>query len=118
MRNSQARSCPVFEVSRRGGFAHGVGEDFHRLQRRECFVRVFAAVAAGEGKAGEANDWVAMAVATPGGHSPCGACRQVLVEFAPALPILLVDSDRPDSPEGVRETDMAALLPGRFIFSK
>ena len=79
---------------------------------------VFAAVTAGEGKAGEANDWVAMAVATPGGHSPCGACRQVLVEFAPNLPILLVDSDRPDSPEGVRETDMATLLPGRFIFSK
>ena len=79
---------------------------------------VFAAVAAGEGKAGEANHWVAMAVATPGGHSPCGACRQVLVEFAPDLPILLVDSNRPDSPEGVRETDMATLLPGRFIFSK
>jgi hypothetical protein len=34
------------------------------------------------------------------------------------LPILLVDSDRPDSPEGVRETDMGTLLPGRFIFSK
>src|SRR4029078_10394135 len=79
---------------------------------------VFAAVAAGEGKAGEANHWVAMAVATPGGHSPCGACRQVIVEFSPALPILLVDSDRRDSPEGVCETDMAALLPGRFIFSK
>jgi len=79
---------------------------------------VVAAVAAGEGKAGAGNIWVAMAVATPGGHSPCGACRQVIVEFAPALPILLVDSDRPDSPEGVCETDMAALLPGRFIFSK
>ena len=79
---------------------------------------VFAAVAAGEGKAGATNNWAAMAVATPGGHSPCGACRQVLVEFAPDLPILLVDSDRPDSPEGVRETDMATLLPGRFVFSK
>lgn len=79
---------------------------------------VFAAVAAGEGKSGEANDWVAMAVATPGGHSPCGACRQVLVEFAPALPVLLVDSDRPDAAEGVRETDMAVLLPGRFVFEK
>ncbi len=72
---------------------------------------IFTAVAAGE-KSG----WVAMAVATPGGHSPCGACRQVLVEFAPDLPVLLVDSDRPTSPEGVRETDMKTLLPGRFIF--
>ena len=70
---------------------------------------VCSAIAAGE------NDWVAMAVATPGGHSPCGACRQVLVEFAPNLPILLVDSDHP---EKVHETDMLTLLPGRFIFSR
>ena len=77
---------------------------------------IFTAVAAGEGKAGKENDWVAMAVATPGGHSPCGACRQVLVEFAPELPILLVDSDRPNAADGVHETDMKTLLPGRFIF--
>jgi cytidine deaminase len=56
-----------------------------------------------------------MAVATPGGHSPCGACRQVIVEFAPNLPILLVDSDHPDK---VVETDMKILLPGRFVFSR
>jgi cytidine deaminase len=78
---------------------------------------VFNAVAAGEGKAGHDNNWVAMAVATPGGHSPCGACRQVLVEFAPELPILLVDSDRPDAEGGVHETDMKTLLPGRFILA-
>jgi cytidine deaminase len=70
---------------------------------------VCSAIAAGE------NQWLAMAVATPGGHSPCGACRQVLVEFAPNLPILLVDSDHPES---VYETDMQSLLPGRFIFSR
>ena len=79
---------------------------------------IVGAVAAGEGKTGAANDWVAMAVATPGGHSPCGACRQVLVEFAPELPILLVDSDRPDAADGVKETDMKTLLPGRFVFEK
>jgi cytidine deaminase len=71
-----------------------------------------SAVAAGE------KDWVAIAVATPGGHSPCGACRQVLVEFAPDMPVLLVDSDKPDSADGVHETNMATLLPGRFIFNK
>jgi cytidine deaminase len=71
-----------------------------------------SAVAAGE------KDWVAIAVATPGGHSPCGACRQVLVEFAPDLPVLLVDSDRPNSADGVVETNMQTLLPGRFIFNK
>jgi cytidine deaminase len=70
---------------------------------------VCSAIAAGE------KQWLAMAVATPGGHSPCGACRQVLVEFAPNLPILLVDSDHP---EKVIETDMQTLLPGRFVFSR
>ncbi len=70
---------------------------------------VCTAIAAGE------KQWLAMAVATPGGHSPCGACRQVLVEFAPNLPILLVDSDHP---EKVHETDMQTLLPGRFVFSR
>jgi cytidine deaminase len=79
---------------------------------------IFTAVAAGEGKTGKKNNWVAMAVATPGGHSPCGACRQVLVEFAPELPILLVDSDKPNAADGVHETDMKTLLPGRFIFDK
>jgi cytidine deaminase len=70
---------------------------------------VTSAIAAGE------KDWLAMAVATPGGHSPCGACRQVIVEFAPNLPILLVDSDHPDN---TVETDMTTLLPGRFVFSR
>ena len=70
---------------------------------------VTSAIAAGE------KDWLAMAVATPGGHSPCGACRQVIVEFAPNLPILLVDSDHPDR---IVETDMTTLLPGRFVFSR
>ena len=40
-------------------------------------VALFAAVAAGKGAP------VALAVATQDGASPCGACRQVLREFAP-----------------------------------
>jgi cytidine deaminase len=72
-------------------------------------VAIGTAVAAGEG------EFVAMAVATAGGHSPCGACRQVIVEFAPELPILLVDAD---DPAKVHETDMKTLLPGRFEFLK
>jgi cytidine deaminase len=70
---------------------------------------ICSAVAAGE------KEFVAKAIATPGGHTPCGACRQVIVEFAPDLPILLVDSDNPAK---VQETDMRTLLPGRFEFPK
>ncbi len=66
------------------------------------------AIAMGEKK------WVAIAVSTPGGFTPCGACRQVIAEFGPDIPVLIVDADKPDT---VRETDMETLLPGRFIFS-
>ena len=50
---------------------------------------VAAAVAAGE------HDFVRLAVVagSPGPVSPCGMCRQVLVEFAPALPVVSVARD-------------------------
>lgn len=68
-------------------------------------VAVGAAVAAGE------REFTAIAVASRGGVSPCGACRQVLAEFNPDLVIWMVDSLQP---EQVRETTLAVLLPGRF----
>lgn len=66
---------------------------------------VQAAVAAGQRKL------VALAVASQGGVTPCGACRQVLTEFADDLVVLLVDVDHPDC---VREVKLSALLPERF----
>ena len=55
----------------------------------------------------------ALAVATAGGHAPCGACRQVASEFCDDLLVLLIDADRPDR---VVEATLAELLPGRFVF--
>lgn len=55
----------------------------------------------------------ALAIATSGGHPPCGACRQFAAEFCDDLPILLIDSDQPDH---VSETNLRELLPGRFEF--
>jgi cytidine deaminase len=69
---------------------------------------VFAAIAAGQQK------FDRLAIATTGGATPCGACRQVLAEFAPELPILLVDIDRPGS---IVEVNLRDLLPGAFTFS-
>lgn len=70
---------------------------------------IFSAVAAGE------QQFARLAIASVGGVSPCGACRQVLAEFAPQLPILLVDVHRP---EQVAEVNLADLLPGRFVFDQ
>lgn len=66
---------------------------------------IFTAVAAGHA------NFVAIAVATEGGHSPCGACRQVLAEFCDQLAVLLVDASHPDT---IVETTLDELLPRRF----
>lgn len=55
----------------------------------------------------------ALAIATSGGHPPCGACRQFAAEFCEDLPILLIDCDQPDQ---VSESNLRVLLPGRFEF--
>jgi cytidine deaminase len=50
-------------------------------------VAIWKAVSEGE------TEFAAVAVATNIGGSPCGACRQVLAEFAPAMPVLIADLD-------------------------
>jgi cytidine deaminase len=70
---------------------------------------IFSAVAAGE------QQFARLAIASVGGVSPCGACRQVAAEFAPNLPVLLVDALQPDR---VAEVNLADLLPGRFVFGE
>ena len=56
------------------------------------------------------TDFEAIAIALEGGGAPCGACRQVLHEFAPNLLVLMAD------PEGNlrRETTLDQLLPDSF----
>lgn len=72
-----------------------------------CAERVAAgaAVAAGE------REFMAIAVASRGGVTPCGACRQFLAEFNPDLPIVMVDSL---DTTAVSDTTLDVLLPGRF----
>ena len=69
----------------------------------------FSAVAAGQRR------FELLAIASSGGVTPCGACRQVLAEFAPELPILLVDVDQPGQ---VVEVSLRDLLPGAFTFDR
>src|SRR5262245_42267846 len=66
---------------------------------------LFNAVAAGQ------RQFQLLVVATAGGGTPCGACRQVLAEFVPDLPILLVDVNQ--AKETV-EVNLRDLLPQAF----
>jgi cytidine deaminase len=61
-----------------------------------------------------ARSFSAMAIATEGGLAPCGACRQVMAEFAQDLLLLLVDANQP---EKVVEVHLNVLLPMRFDLS-
>jgi cytidine deaminase len=51
----------------------------------------------------------AIVVCTENAGSPCGACRQVLAEFAGDVPVWLVDADG-----NGRETTLHTLLPDHF----
>jgi cytidine deaminase len=68
-------------------------------------VAVGTAVAAGR------REFAAVAIASSNGCTPCGACRQVLAEFAPDLPVYLINVD---GGKTVTELSMTQLLPGRF----
>jgi len=74
-----------------------------------CAERVALFKALTEGK----KNFVAVAVVTrvPGGAMPCGACRQLLAEYAPAAVVWVADSA---APEKIREFGVAELLPGAF----
>ena len=65
---------------------------------------VFSAVSAGE------RDFVAIAVATHNGGSPCGSCRQVLSEFGLDIDVLQVD----DQGKLIQQNTLRNLLPGAF----
>lgn len=65
---------------------------------------VCSAVAAG------VRSYSAIAISAPGGAAPCGACRQVINEFNPALKVYLGD----ETGRLVTETTLDILLPNAF----
>ncbi|MGE5221861.1 MAG: cytidine deaminase [Omnitrophica WOR_2 bacterium] len=67
-------------------------------------VAVYKAVSEGE------REFVAMAIVTNNGGSPCGSCRQVLAEFGLETTVILADQDG-----GIlKELTVAELLPDAF----
>jgi cytidine deaminase len=71
-------------------------------------VALFNALTAGK------RDFVAIAVVAraPRGPMPCGACRQLLAEYAPRAKVWVADSR---ALRDVREFAVAELLPGAFL---
>ncbi|TWU41011.1 cytidine deaminase [Novipirellula artificiosorum] len=71
-------------------------------------VAVASAIAAGY------RNWRAIAVASVGGVTPCGACRQFLMEFSSDLPVIVTDVI-----DGThRVLRLAQLLPDAFDGSR
>ncbi len=64
---------------------------------------VFKAVSEGERR------FEAIAVVSQGGITPCGVCRQVMVEFAPEISVIIADLEG-----NHRVTSLRALLPDAF----
>jgi len=71
-------------------------------------VALFTALTAGH------NDFEAIAIvaAAPSGPMPCGACRQLLAEYAPDAQVWVADSKHLGT---IRSFTVKKLLPGAFL---
>ncbi|MEM9187379.1 MAG: cytidine deaminase [Planctomycetota bacterium] len=77
-----------------------------------CAERVAIGAAIADGAAA----FRAVAIASDGGHAPCGACRQVLFEFGGGLEVILIDAacGSPRDASGWRRATLAQMLPDGF----
>ena len=89
-----------------GNIYKGVNVENAAYPSTMCAERsaVFNAITAGD------RSFIAIAVATSNGGSPCGACRQVLSEFGLETRVLLTD----ESGRLIEENTVENLLPGAF----
>ncbi|MBL8095922.1 MAG: cytidine deaminase [Anaerolineales bacterium] len=71
-----------------------------------CAERTAVVKAVSEGE----REFVAIAVATANGGMPCGACRQVLNEFAPEIDLIVVDGEGRE----VQHAPLTTILPFSF----
>ena len=71
-------------------------------------VALFNALTSGK------KNFVAVAVVAraPGGPMPCGACRQLLAEYAPKAKVFIADSQKLTA---IREFSVRELLPAAFV---
>jgi homotetrameric cytidine deaminase len=89
----------------RGGNVENASYGLTICAERAAFV---TALASGE------SQFAMLAIASPGGAAPCGACLQFAAEFCRELPVLLIDPERAAEPV---ERRLSELLPARFCLA-
>jgi cytidine deaminase len=97
-------------LTRKGEIVTGANVESASYGLTCCAERVALFKALTDGK----NGFVAVAIVAraPGGAMPCGACRQLLAEYAPRAKVFVADSRAPGR---VREYSVRELLPGAFV---
>ncbi|HEU5071529.1 MAG TPA: cytidine deaminase [Verrucomicrobiae bacterium] len=97
-------------LTRQGAIITGANVESASYGLTCCAERVALFKALTEGH----RDFVGVAVVAraPGGPMPCGACRQLLAEYAPQAEVRVADSRSLGS---VRTFAMAGLLPAAFL---
>ena len=97
-------------LTRNGQIYTGVNIESASFGLTCCAERVALFKALSEG----AQDFVAIAIVAPihGGPNPCGACRQLLAEYAPGALVWTADSRRP---RRIRQWSIGDLLPEAFL---
>lgn len=96
-------------LTRRGAIVTGANVESASYGLTCCAERIALFKALTDGK----KDFVAIAVVTrvAGGAMPCGACRQLLAEYAPHATVFVADSR---ALKRIRQFTVAELLPGAF----
>jgi cytidine deaminase len=97
-------------LSRSGRIITGANVESASYGLTCCAERVALFKALTEGK----TDFVAVAIVAKvkGGAMPCGACRQLLAEYAPEARVFVADSRASGR---VREFSVSGLLPSAFV---
>ena len=90
-----------------GAIIHGANVESASYGLSCCAERVaiFNALTSGH------HSFQKLAIASDGGVAPCGACRQIIAEYAADVELILVDINQPESHS---LTDIQTLLPDSF----
>ena len=90
-----------------GAIIHGANVESASYGLSCCAERVaiFNALTSGH------HSFQKLAIASDGGAPPCGACRQIIAEYAADAELILVDINQPESPS---HTNIQTLFPNSF----